>query len=142
MFTDAQFRYNYTWFATTSSYVVFRAKSCADAHILLSSNFDETDNAYEIVYGCYDNTKTEIRRGSHGPILDSVETPDIMHCEEFRHFWVRWDTAEKTLTVGAGRLNEHQYLTIIDENLVDIKAFTFTSWDQEGEYQVTEDQGA
>lgn len=141
MFTDADFHYNYTWFTPIQNYVTFKARSCNDAHILLSSTRDETEVAYEIVYGSFDNTQTEVRRGSHGERLASVDTPDIMHCDEYCRFWVRWDYSSKLLTVGVGKLDTHVYITLTDEDMHQIQAFTFTSWvDSEGEYQVLEEQ--
>jgi hypothetical protein len=125
-FTMSDYRYDYSWFQPLNFYVEFEVRTCSDGHILLGTYlFDET-NGYEIVLGGYDNTKSDIRRGSHGPILLQVDTPDIMNCDEFLSFWVRWGNS--SLEIGSGRLDEHVIMRLSDPQQPAIKSLSVSSW--------------
>lgn len=142
MFTESVYRYNYTWLWPASNYLTFKAKSCNDGHILLSTSVLETGNSsYEIVIGSFDNTKSEIRRGSHGAALVSVETPSVMNCHEYLPFWVRWEN--KTLEVGSGPLGSHVIMRADDPQMPTIQVASVTSWTTAtAEYQFMQSEGA
>jgi hypothetical protein len=120
------YRYDYAWFQPTSSFAEFKVRTCNDGHILLATSlFDET-KGYEIVLGGYDNSRSDIRRGSHGQVLQQADTPDIMNCDEFLPFWIRW--GNKSVIVGSGRLDDHIVMRFDDPEQPEIKALSVTSW--------------
>jgi hypothetical protein len=82
--------------------------------------------SYEIVLGAYDNTLSDIRRGSHGQILTQVETPNIMNCDEFLPFWIKWEN--KVLIVGSGPIDSHIIMQYNDPQMADSFVVTVTSW--------------
>jgi len=125
-FTLSDYRYDYAWFQPASNYLEFKVRSCNDAHILLTTSlFDETDG-YEIVVGGYGNTASDIRRGSHGEILLQVYTPDIMSCDEYLPFWIRW--GDNAVEFGSGRLDDHIIMRLSDPQQPIIRAMSVTSW--------------
>lgn len=140
VFTQSDYRYDYTWVQPTGSSVEFRVRTCNDGHILLSSSLLDVADGYEIVLGGYDNTRSDIRRGSHGTILLQVETPDIMNCDEFLPFWVRWGSG--SVEVGSGRLDGHLIMQVYDAEQPHIQALTVTSWiSAPAEYQFLQSYG-
>jgi hypothetical protein len=101
----------------------------------------EYNEAYEVVFGCYGNTKTELRQGAHGEILSTVETPGVVSCDEFRYFWLDWNHTASAITIGVGRFGSHTVIKHPLSRTSHITVFTFNSWEDEGIYQVTEDHG-
>jgi len=146
-FTLSDYRYDYTWFKPASYYVEFKVRSCSDGHILLGTSLSDETNGYEIVLGGYGNTVSDVRRGSHGPILRQANTPDIMNCDEFMPFWVRWGFSSPiwgnyNLEVGSGRLDDHVFMKVDDPEQPLIKAFSVTSWlTSPAEYQFLQSSG-
>ena len=65
-------------------HVVLRIKACRDAHILLSEDIGATNNTYEAALGIIGNTKSVLRESVYGANVVVVDTPGIMHCDEFR----------------------------------------------------------
>lgn len=141
IFTENVYRYNYTWMYPVNKYLTFKVQSCNDGHILLSNSIGETgSSSYEIVIGGFDNTWSEIRRGSQGPALVSVETPSIMYCQELLPFWVRWEN--KSVVVGSGPLDSHVIMRYDDPNMTDIWVASTTSWTTAAsEYQFLQTEG-
>ena len=45
---------------------------------------------YEIALGAYANTRSRVRT-AHGQDIADVSTPDILSCEDFRTFWIKWE---------------------------------------------------
>lgn len=123
-----------------SNYLTFSVRTCDNAHLMLSAEMLDTTNAYEIVLGAFSNTKSDIRRGSHGPPLVQVDTPNIMKCDEYLPFWVRWEN--KTLQLGYGAIDETVLMRLDDAEMPAITAASVSSWESaNGEYQFPETQG-
>ncbi len=51
--------------------------------------------------GGWDNTKSVIRAGGMGPIVEEATTLHILDGDEFRQFWISWDKG--MVQVGEGR---------------------------------------
>ena len=80
---------------------VFKVKACNDAHVQLSQVMANLDtNLYEIVLGGYKNTKSDLRDGRQGAILDQANTPNILHCDKWMIFWIRWNANSVEIGVG------------------------------------------
>lgn len=91
---------------------VFLVKSCAEARILLSHEMDDMIRAYEVIIGGRSNTHTAIAEAIPGGsnIKRSVESIDILSCEHYRPFWLRWD--ERTIEFGRGLdMGAHQVIS-------------------------------
>jgi len=125
-FTLSDYRYDYAWFQPAYKYVEFKVRACNDGHILLATSLNDETYGYEIVLGGYGNTASDIRRGSHGPILVQANTPDIMSCDEFLPFWIRWGS--NSVEVGSGRLDNHVIMRLNDPDQPEIRAFSVSSW--------------
>ena len=141
VFTEANYGYNYTWLLPMYNYITFKVKSCKDAHILLSTAFqDLSSNAYEIVLGGSENTISAIRRGSLGQNVVQESTPNIMNCDTLLPFWVRWQN--KTLEVGSGPVDSHVLMRLDDPKMPDISVASVTSWySAPAEYQFLQTEG-
>ena len=117
-------------------------RTCDNAHLLLSSSLMDTSSlsSYEIVFGGYENTYTDIRRGAHGPAIAQSYTPNIMNCDEFLPFWARW--GNNILEIGSGPLDSHVMLRMVDLGLPLIQYATVTSWvSAPGEYLFLDSDG-
>jgi len=69
---------------------------------------------------------SDIRRGSHGPLIVQADTPEIMNCDVFLPFWVKWD--KKVLMVGSGPLDSHLIMEVTDPQMSDSLVATVSSW--------------
>ena len=139
VYTDYDYRYNYTWLRPTTSHVTFRAKACKDIHVLLASDLQETAVAYEVVIGGYNNERVDIRRGAQGPVLAETWAIDICNCNEYLPFWISWEN--KTIEVGTGKLRQHILLSVSDlEEGHEVKAVSLSTYhDSQGEYQLPQE---
>ena len=70
------------------TYVRFKVQACKDVQTVLSPYVDSTNDGNQIVIGGEDNQKTSIIETSSGEEKSSASTPDILHCDEPRWFWV------------------------------------------------------
>lgn len=85
MDTGEDYSYEQAWVtAIGRNAIVLQVKACRDAHVLLSDKEGEIGNAYEVAIGMADNSKTSIREDKFGPNMITVDTPDILHCDETR----------------------------------------------------------
>jgi len=73
--------------------VTFRVRAGADAHVALSTVYGDTDRkTYELVIGGWNNTRSAIRYGGRGPVVVQADTPTVLDSEDFRAFWVSWES--------------------------------------------------
>ena len=82
---------------------------------------------------------SDLRRGAHGAILVQVSTPNIMNCDEYLPFWVRWEG--QTIEIGTGSVDSHVFMKFTDPSMHTIVAASVTSWYNLAEYQFPETQG-
>jgi len=96
--------------------------------------------SYEIVIGGYDNTLSDIRKGAHGSILVQANTPNILRCDEFLPFWIKWENSE--LSVGSGSLGSNIFMHYSEANMPNNFVATVASWTTSSvEYHFLESQG-
>lgn len=87
---------------TRKTFITFRVRARADAHIALSCVYGDTDErTHELVIGGNNNTTSSIRDGGQGRVLAEAVTMRILSSTDFRDFWISWD--EGILQVGKGR---------------------------------------
>ena len=91
-------------------YLTFKVKAKCDVHVALSTLYGDTENkTYEILIGGWNNTKSVIRDGSEGHIIEEALTPKILNQHMFRAFWIRW--GRRNIEVGLGnKLGEKVFL--------------------------------
>ncbi|KAK4002256.1 C3 and PZP alpha-2-macroglobulin domain-containing protein 8 [Daphnia magna] len=70
--------------------LTFDVKCKNDAHIALLSSEEITTPMVEIFIGGWANQKSAIRLNQSRPDKAEEPTPDIVCCEEYRRFWVRF----------------------------------------------------
>ena len=110
IYTENNYNFDYAWMEPVGYTFAFRVKGCMNAYVLLSEyRYDYHLEAYEIVFGVYSNSASEIRRGLQGPVLAQAATPTIMDCENWRRFWVSWSD-EGDITLGTGEVGTHSIL--------------------------------
>jgi len=127
------------WAKPSGMCVKFTAQGSNDAHILLSPIKDvaRTDRAYEIVLGGWGNTRSVIRYGTQGHVLDTfpvnVNVPgDVMSAHEARKFWINMIDGE--LNVGRGDecymdvLLTASFLSDDPDRIDNIKYMAFGAW--------------
>ena len=86
---------------TGRSYYVFKVKACQEAYVKLAHRLGRTDiDSYEVRIGTESNTKTVIIPDPKNSHQESVDSPDVLHCNEYRPFWISW--LYGTLYVGKG----------------------------------------
>lgn len=142
MFTNNDYRFNYTWLQPSGNHLAFNVRTCDNVHVLLSTALMNIsgDASYEVVIGGYDNTISDIRRGAHGPILVQVDTPNILKCDEFLPFWIKWESS--VLTVGSGVLGSNLIMQYSESNMATSFVATVSSWTTAAaEYHFLESEG-
>ena len=79
----------YLWMTNLpETYVRFKVQACEEIQINLLQYVEGTDGGYEILIGGEENQMTSITNKWADGDGSSASTPDILHCEEFRWFWV------------------------------------------------------
>jgi hypothetical protein len=92
-------------------WITFRLRAKADAHLALSSVYGDTERkTYEIVIGCWDNSKSVIRYGGMGTIVEEAVTLRILDGFDFRQFWLSWDRG--MIQVGEGQILSLQQIML------------------------------
>ncbi|ELU12989.1 hypothetical protein CAPTEDRAFT_114549 [Capitella teleta] len=128
--------YNYTWFVTERTSISFKVKTCADAHLALSTDpMDVSTNTYEVIIGGWENTRSSIRRGIGGDQLQTASTPDVLSCDELRLFWVSWQ--EGRIRAGQGNSLDHNILVEwVDPEPMGVGIISVTTgWGSTGEWE-------
>ncbi|KAL7630887.1 UNVERIFIED_CONTAM: hypothetical protein RMT77_018826 [Armadillidium vulgare] len=77
----------------------FRVKAPHDGHLSFSPVGEDTDDMFEVFIGAWENAASAIRF-KKGDDLVKVDTPDILHGDEVREFWVTFD--DDHVRVGRG----------------------------------------
>jgi len=93
--TPAVYDYQYLPEVAVSkkSHVTFRVRAAADAHIALSMAYGDTHRkTYEVALGMTGNSISAIRYGGRGLTVTQVRTPDLLEADDFKHFWISWDS--------------------------------------------------
>ena len=93
--TPAVYDYQYLPEVAVSkkSYVTFRVRAGADAHVALSMMYGDTERkTYELVLGGWNNSRSAVRYGGRGPVVARVDTPALLDPNNFRSFWISWDS--------------------------------------------------
>ena len=117
------------------SSVVFQVMACRDAHVALTQQFNNLQSpTYEIIIGGNNNRNSFIRNGiGTAEELYRVDTPDVLDCNSYRTFWVRWNTDNK-LGVGRGAIvGRNQFMDWVDPQKRTFSGLTIsTYYDQPG----------
>jgi hypothetical protein len=85
--------------------------ACRDAHVALTQQFDNLQSpTYEIIIGGNGNKNSFIRDGNTFEEFYRVDSVDVLNCNEYRTFWVRWNV-DSRLAVGRGAIvNKNQFM--------------------------------
>ena len=94
-------------FTLSTDWIVFSAKACSNAQIKLLSTIRSTGedvNHIIVIIGRQNNRKTQlIETMANGTqVFTEVEVHNQVNCNEFRDFWIEWNTTH--VTVGSGTL--------------------------------------
>ncbi|XP_061392856.1 uncharacterized protein LOC133328302 [Musca vetustissima] len=108
----------YRYYPVHGNLFLFNVKCTNDCHVTLSSNNEERDPMYEIVFGGWANTKSIIRKNGKMPDLVEVQTPKICSEHEWRTFWICWH--DNVLQAGRGG-EDVPLMAYKDANLFDVK---------------------
>ena len=99
--TESVASYEQYWYRVEGSdHTLIDVKACHDAHIILTESVQNFDKVYEIALGINRNEESQIRQARQSGAVVVVDTPDILHCNESRMFWIRW--ADTRIAVGSG----------------------------------------
>lgn len=75
-----------------------------------NASMDAQEVIVELILGTDDNQRSVIRYGSaaNRQTVFNTATPNILHCNELRTFWLSWDHSDGTVKVGRGPLIDEQ----------------------------------
>ncbi|ELT97145.1 hypothetical protein CAPTEDRAFT_193482 [Capitella teleta] len=123
--------------------MVFRLKACSDGHIALIAAWGQHFNVTDIVIGCCSNTASMIRSGETQIHYADALTPEILHCGEFRTFWIHWGGG--FILVGQGPVvGEQELMRARRVGTLDfpvVFASFSTGWGHTGVWQIPQNQG-
>lgn len=70
-----------------------------------------TSQSLEVRLGVHDNQGSQLAHAQQGTVLFDSSTPDILHCDDYRMFWLRW--VNNYIEVGRGNMvGEHKFLNV------------------------------
>jgi len=137
--TNEDYKYGAFSLGLSRQFFKFKVRACNDAHITLSSDgsFD-ADYSYEIVLSGWLNQRSVIRRCHQCDESVSVDTQQLLSCNDYRQFWISWDNGMVSVGIGWNIgvqifmewLIEDQF--IIPINFVSLS----TGWDSDGDWMV------
>ena len=136
--------HNKAWLVLAHHHFTFQVSGCQEARIALTDiPFNASVNAYEIVLGSDNNMVTQIYRDAgSGQVVNEANTPQILDCNMYRPFWVRYHQHSGVIQVGRGVLDADVLLEWTDENPRNVHAVSFGSGpSEEVRYQFGEESG-
>ena len=109
--------------------LVFRVQACRDAHVALSEIFNNVQTrTYEIIIGGNGNTNSFLRDFATGQEKIKIDTPNIMDCNNYKAFWVKW-AADGRITVGEGAVvGQRTFLDWVDPEQRVFRGMTISTW--------------
>lgn len=112
--------------------VVFRVQACKDAHLALSELMNNVNTrTYEIVIGGNGNTQSFIR--DYATMLEGqrVDTPNIMDCNNYKAFWVKWEkNGSGRIMAGQGAVvGQAVFIDWVDNEKRNFQGFTISTYD-------------
>lgn len=113
-------------------FFTFRVRSCQDAHISFALNQGEKD--YEVVLGSHRNQKYSVRKYRGGYVQkDVVNQNGVVHCINFRAFWVSW--RNNTISVGRGSIfGKNTEVELYDKDFRGVSVLGFTQYVVDGSW--------
>lgn len=121
--------------------ISFKVKACKEARVVFAGTQNLlTRQAYELIIGGWDNTKSAIKASMDASdVLSEVSSPNILSCTQARWFWASWDT--KMLRFGKGKYpKDDQLLNVKLEYLPDALGMN-TAPDQSIAWEFTNARG-
>ncbi|ETO36910.1 hypothetical protein RFI_00151 [Reticulomyxa filosa] len=117
----------------------FMAKAQNDVHLCLGCNKKHQDRHWEIVIGGWGNTMSVIRSENQGNHHAAVGTHKIVNNDEFRDFWIKWDTKENYLQVGkTADINDKNIVMKVSYSVANSLKIVYigicTGWGSSGEW--------
>lgn len=119
---------------TGQNSVVFQVMACRDAHVALTQQFNNLQSpTYEIILGGNGNRNSFIRDGNTFEEFYRIDSPDVLNCNAYRTFWVKWNVDSK-ITVGRGAIvGVNQFMEWLDPQRRPFSGLTIsTYYDQPG----------
>ncbi len=114
-----------------------------NGHVGLLPPPESTEHYYEIVIGGYANQQSEIRRWPSPGIPVAVITPNILNCDQYRHFWVDWDNDSGRIRLGSGLIpGSLQVIEWIDPDFLVPETIAISTWhNHEGLWEMEQREG-
>lgn len=126
-----------------TAYFVFSVKTCRNAQIALPRipgntetftyiiNIESEEGHTTLTYLDSDGTEAKIAESS---------TPDLLHCDSMREFWIKWENSK--LEFGRGAINGERLISMADMLNFDISSVAVSTGDvTDGEWEFVQDEG-
>jgi hypothetical protein len=138
--TPATYNLETAWFIVHQPFIAFQVLACREARILLTEDpFDLSVYTREVLLGGWGNTKSAIYTKNNQTGVEK-DTTGILDCEDFRQFWIRWESG--VLSVGQGQLNGEELMSYEETESRSIVAVSISTGDgSTGEWQFNHDVG-
>ena len=137
--TPAELGYKYFWYLTHREVFTFRLKSCRESRVLLSAVPGDVsaDNAYEVIIGAENNTKTIIRNVMNNDV--SITTNKILDCDTSNRFWIRHTGNE--FYVGKGEPYQNKFIDLQPQKVHTVQAISITTNTAFGQWEFDQNTG-
>lgn len=134
VYTTTEFEYSFVWLRPTYQDLVFKVKAGSDVHVALST-VQGTKDGYEVVIGGWDNSQSVIRT-EEGHVAEE-QTPNILNADQFRYFWISWDSNDRRIKAGTGSaVGENTFIELQDDFFRHINAIGLaTGYGYAGTYE-------
>lgn len=97
----------------SQQFISFAVKACADAYLVLTSQYDDSGPLVEIAIGINGDTRSAIRTVKLGGNR-VVTRNSLLDCGNFKRFWISWKNSN--FSVGLGNYeNENTLMSFRDD---------------------------
>ena len=79
--------YNILHISPVQKSFAFNVKTCQAAKIGLFAQYDDQTPYYEVNIGSWYNARTDIRKNPGGEVMNIVDSPNALDCNEHLYFW-------------------------------------------------------
>ena len=108
--TVSPYNYDKTWMMTNKNFFQFSVRACQNASLLLTEDPRALRHGTsEVVLGYNDNMMSSLQPNMNNPDYEVADSPNILHCAQFRKFWVSW--TYEGIKVGQDAVGENVLLS-------------------------------
>ena len=144
--TPVVYGYDLAWFVVHLNFFTFKVRACSEVRLILAEDpfvsSATSTRVHEVVVGGWQNTKSVIYKDTiNNETVVETATPRILNCNEFREFWIQWQT-DGNISVGEGAVGTGEFLRYTDPDPHPIHSVSISTGEgSSGQWQISSETG-